>query len=57
MKTSDKKYCPDCETEVKLSNELNTDRHGNLKYYKCKSCKQEWVSIDNGELELSANHN
>lgn len=48
--------CPDCDTGMKLTNEMNTDWYGNLKYYWCKSCETEFVSRRNGELEISVNN-
>ena len=46
--------CPDCEEPVKFEHEMNTDRHGNLKYYTCKNCKERFVSQDGGELDIAA---
>jgi predicted SprT family Zn-dependent metalloprotease len=46
--------CPDCDTKLRLVNELNTDWYGNLKYYYCKVCKERLVSRDNGDLEIAA---
>lgn len=40
MKSDTKRYCPDCEIP--------------LDYYKCKFCKEKFVSQDDGELEIAA---
>lgn len=47
-------FCPDCEKKVKLILDLNTDWHGNLKYYHCRNCKETFVSQNDGELEIAA---
>ena len=47
-------FCPDCEKKVKLIGNLDTDWYGNLKYYRCRNCKETFVSQNNGELELAA---
>lgn len=54
MEKKKKMLCPDCETPVKLTNELNTDWYGNLKYYRCKVCKEIFVARNNGELQIAA---
>ena len=46
--------CPDCDTKVRLVNELDTDWYGNLKYYQCKVCKERFVSQNGGELSIAA---
>lgn len=46
--------CPDCEKKVKLISDMNTDWYGNLKYYRCKNCKETFVSQNGGELEIAA---
>lgn len=48
--------CPDCLIHIKFKHELNTERHGNLKYFYCNNCETEFVSRRNGELEISANN-
>lgn len=48
------RYCPDCETEVKHIGGMNTDWYGRLDYYKCKCCKEKFVSRDGDELEIAA---
>jgi transposase-like protein len=30
------------------------DMNGNLKYYRCRNCKETFVSQNGGELEISA---
>lgn len=47
-------FCPDCEKKVKLISDLNTDWYGNLKYYRCRNCKETFVSQNDGELEIAA---
>ena len=47
-------FCPDCEKKVKLISDLNTDWYGNLKYYRCRNCKETFVSQNGGELEIAA---
>jgi transposase-like protein len=49
-------FCPDCEKKVKLIQDLNTDWYGNLKYYRCRNCKETFVSQNGGELEIAARH-
>jgi transposase-like protein len=46
--------CPDCEKKVKLISDMNTDWYGNLKYYRCRNCKETFVSQNGGELEIAA---
>ena len=46
--------CPDCEKNVKLISDMNTDWYGNLKYYRCRNCKETFVSQNGGELEIAA---
>lgn len=46
--------CPDCESRVKLTSAVDTDWYGNLKYYRCKNCKETFVSQNGGELEIAA---
>ena len=48
------RYCPDCEIKMKHISGMNTDWYGRLDYYKCKYCKEEFVSQDNGELAIAA---
>jgi len=53
-----KTLCPDCNNpikQVRMTSELNTDWYGKLVYYKCPSCKEEFVSRRGGELEIAAN--
>lgn len=47
-------FCPDCEKKVKLISDLNTDWYGNLKHYRCRNCKETFVSQNGGELEIAA---
>lgn len=47
-------FCPDCEKKVKLISDLNTDWYGNLKHYRCRNCKETFVSQNDGELEIAA---
>lgn len=47
-------FCPDCSIEVRLKSESNTEWYGNLKYYKCSSCNEIFVSQNNGELAIAA---
>ena len=47
-------FCPDCEKKVKLISDVNTDWYGNLKYYRCRNCKETFVSQNDGELEIAA---
>lgn len=49
-----KKKCPDCGENLKFIDELHTDWYGVLKYYKCKKCKEIYVSRDNEELSIAA---
>jgi hypothetical protein len=49
-------FCPDCEKKIKLIQELNTDRYGNLKYYHCRNCKETFVSQNGNELNIAAHH-
>jgi predicted SprT family Zn-dependent metalloprotease len=46
--------CPDCEKKVKLISDINTDWYGNLKYYRCRNCKETFVSQNDGKLEIAA---
>jgi len=46
--------CPDCETKVKYVGGMDTDWYGRLDYYKCKCCKERFVSQDGGELSIAA---
>lgn len=48
------RYCPDCETKVKYLHGMDTDWYGRLDYYKCKCCKERFVSQDGGELTIAA---
>jgi hypothetical protein len=48
------RYCPDCETKVKHIGEIDTDWYGSLNYYKCRFCKEKFVSQDGGELAIAA---
>jgi transposase-like protein len=48
------RYCPDCETKVKHLGGMDTDWYGRLDYYKCKCCKEKFVSRDGGELDIAA---
>lgn len=47
-------FCPDCEKKVKLVSDLDTDWYGNLKYYRCRNCKETFVSQNGRELEIAA---
>jgi predicted SprT family Zn-dependent metalloprotease len=49
-------FCPDCEKRVKLIQDLNTDWYGNLKYYRCRNCKETFISQNGGEIEIAARH-
>lgn len=46
--------CPDCNSIINLNNTFNTERHGVLRYYDCKKCKETFVSQDGGDLAISA---
>lgn len=46
--------CPDCEKKVKLIADIQTDWYENLKYYRCKNCKETFVSQNNHELKIAA---
>lgn len=48
------RFCPDCEIKVKHLGGMNTDWYGRLDYYKCKCCKEKFVSRDGDELEIAA---
>jgi len=50
----DEVKCPECNSKLKFESGFDTDWHGNLKYYYCKSCKERFVSQDNKELEIAA---
>jgi transposase-like protein len=49
-------YCPDCGTKIKHTGGFDTDWYGRLDYYKCKCCKETFVSQNNKELAITANH-
>jgi hypothetical protein len=48
------RYCPDCKTKVKHIDRMKTDWYGTLDYYKCKCCKEKFVSICGSELVIAA---
>jgi ssDNA-binding Zn-finger/Zn-ribbon topoisomerase 1 len=48
------KKCPDCNNNLKKIEELNSDWYGVLIYYKCKKCKEIFVSRNGINLSIAA---
>jgi rubredoxin len=46
--------CPDCTAPVVFQHEMNTDWYGILKYYKCPTCKEKFVSQNDEQIEIAA---
>ena len=46
--------CPDCLKPTDELNRHNSERYGKLVWYKCRSCKERFVSKDGGELAIAA---
>ena len=47
-------FCPYCESKLKIIEDLDTDWYGNLKYYRCRNCKETFVSENGGKLKMAA---
>lgn len=48
------KTCPCCGAVVKDRGAIDTERYGKLSFYRCGNCKEDLVSINNGELNIKA---
>ena len=43
--------CPCCNTSMKFLFDLKTDWYGELKYFKCDMCKENFIERDSGDVE------
>jgi len=42
--------CPSCNSSMKFLFELKTEWYGELKYFMCKICKENFIERDSGDV-------